>query len=141
MIYTLTVQCVSGAYLREECIRVIEIPENYTLAHLHDAIQDSVGFGKDHPYEFYAARTPRGKKTFFRDLEDGCDQDLDYLGVLLSEVWPLSPRKLFYLFDFGDMWIFEVRKARKLKEPEPGVEYPRVVEAEGPNPEQYPVYG
>jgi hypothetical protein len=46
--------------------------------------------------------------------------------------------KLYYHFDFGDDWYFEIRRSRaKPKEPTPRVQYPRVVEATGPNPRQY----
>jgi hypothetical protein len=44
------------------------------------------------------------------------------------------------LFDFGDNWTFEIRRQRKVKEPEAGVKYPRVVKTIGPNPEQCPNY-
>ena len=45
-----------------------------------------------------------------------------------------------YLFDFGDKWTFEVRKLRGSKTPEAGVKYPRIIEAIGPNPQQYPIH-
>jgi hypothetical protein len=46
--------------------------------------------------------------------------------------------KLFYHFDFGDDWRFEIRKMRnKPKEPEARVRYPRVIEAKGPKLRQY----
>jgi len=52
----------------------------------------------------------------------------------------LGRKRLYYLFDFGDNWKFEIRRHRKTKEAEAGVEYPRVVMTSGPNPEQYPSY-
>ncbi len=64
-----------------------------------------------------------------------------YEKVELSDVLPLPAKglKLFYLFDFGDSWYFQITKTRrKEKDPEPGVTYPRVVEKKGENPEQYP---
>ena len=46
---------------------------------------------------------------------------------------------LYYLFDFGDQWVFQINKTRhKDKAPEPGATYPRVVESKGKNPIQYP---
>jgi hypothetical protein len=42
------------------------------------------------------------------------------------------------LFDFGDQWIFQINKTRhKDKVIQPGIVYPRVIEAKGKNPEQY----
>ena len=47
--------------------------------------------------------------------------------------------KLFYLFDFGDSWLFKISKSRKKEfEPVKGIKYPRVVKEEGEKPEQYP---
>ena len=51
----------------------------------------------------------------------------------ISLRWPTAD-----LFDFGDNWIFQVNKTRhKDKVPQLGVDYPRVIEAKGKNPEQY----
>ena len=84
MIYTLTVSCVCGAYLREKCVRVIEMDENDSLYHLHEAIQDAVQFGRDHPFEFYAANSAFGRKkewlTYAEAWEDeGMPQRVDEL--------------------------------------------------------------
>jgi hypothetical protein len=59
--------------------------------------------------------------------------------MTLEQVFPLEKRlKLYYHFDFGDDWYFEITKARnKPKEPASGVQYPRVIERVGPNPRQY----
>ena len=46
--------------------------------------------------------------------------------------------KFYYHFDFGDDWLFEIRKnRRKPTEAKSGVKYPRVLESAGPNPPQY----
>ncbi len=61
--------------------------------------------------------------------------------IRLSSVWPLPKGMLYYLFDFGDNWLFQVNKTRhKDKAVQPGIVYPRVIEAKGKNPEQYPDY-
>lgn len=140
MIFTLTVECVHGMYLKEECIRVIEIDENACLYALHDAIQDAVGFERDHPFDFYIANSasPWAAKQWVSNSEAWEDREDDFLTILLSDIYPLDRKRLYYLFDFGDNWTFEVRKGRKSKKPEEGVDYPRVVEVIGPNPEQYP---
>ena len=53
MIITLKIECVWGAYLREQCIRVFEFEEDAVLLDLHNAIQDAFDFGRDHPFRFY----------------------------------------------------------------------------------------
>jgi hypothetical protein len=139
MIYTLTVDSISGMYWEHDCIRVIEIDEEASLFDLHDAIQDAFGFDRDHSYEFYAGRNERNRKIAFGDFESWEDSEDDLRDTLLNQVYPLPKRlALYYLFDFGDSWIFKIKKSRKLKEPEPKVTYPRVIESHGANPEQYP---
>jgi hypothetical protein len=139
MIYTLTVECVFGTYLEEQCIRVIEIEDAASLYALHLAIQDAIDFGRDHPFEFYIANKWNGwKKQWLTEHEEWEEKENDFFRIKLQKIWPLGRKRLYYLFDFGDRWTFEVRKARGAKEPEPEVLYPRVIKSIGPNPEQYP---
>ncbi len=139
MIITLRVECVQGLYLEQDCVRTIEIDEGASLIDLHDAIQGAVAFDDDHMFEFFGGRNPRQRKMSFAEDEDG-EYDAGTMGeVTLEEVFPLpKSMKLYYQFDFGDDWIFEIRRSRKKPAPpEAGVKYPRVVEQVGPNPPQY----
>ena len=139
MILTLTIAVVSGCYLKEPCARVIEIDENASLCDLHLAIQRAVAFGNDHPYTFYAGRYPWHRKRWFANPElDWYAQESVWARTRLSRIYPLSGMKLYYWFDFGDQWLFEIRKSRKANMPDAAVTYPRVVAREGPNPTQYP---
>ena len=58
----------------------------------------------------------------------------------LESLYPLpKDRKLFYLFDYGDDWIFQIARTRnKPFEAEPGVDYPRLISESGEKPPQYP---
>lgn len=108
---------------------------------LHEAIQDAVEFGRDHPFEFFIANSewPSAKRDWVTYAEEWEDKESDFRRMTLNAIFPLKPRKkLYYLFDAGDLWTFEIRKQRGRKEPIEGVAYPRVVQAIGPNPEQYP---
>jgi hypothetical protein len=59
--------------------------------------------------------------------------------IPLNKVYPLPERmKLYYWFDFGDDWKFQITKDRKVKASESKVKYPRVIESIGPDPKQYP---
>ena len=140
MIITLTIDCVWGAYLKKQCIRVIEIDEQSCLHDLHSAIQDAVDFGPDHPYEFFLANSssPYAAKQWLTEKEEWEDKEDDFFRIRLADIWPTGRKKLYYLFDFGDKWTFEIRKKRGTKEPESGITYPRLIETIGPNPEQYP---
>ena len=137
MIWILRVELLFGAYAEEECIRFIEIDSSSTLEDLHLAIQEAVHFDKDHLYEFYIARNERSlaRRTFD-------DENAGIYDVTLESLYPLEKgKKLYYLFDYGDYWLFKITKSRKKPtEPMKGIQYPRVVERVGDNPEQYPVY-
>jgi hypothetical protein len=142
MILTLAIECVRGAYLKETCIRVIEIDENSSLYGLHDAIQEAFDFGQDHPFDFFLANSsaPYAVKKRLTEKEEWGDREQDFFQIRLKNIWPTGRKKLYYLFDFGDKWTFEIRKARGTKQPEFGIKYPRLIKAIGPNPEQYPTF-
>ena len=141
MIYTLTVDSFSGRYWEHDCIRVIEIDEQTSLSRLHDVIQHAVGFDRDHLYAFYAGRNQTNRKVIFGDAESYEQREKNYSNIYLNQIYPLPKGlKLYYLFDFGDNWIFEIKKSRKVKEPETAVTYPKIIESHGANPEQYPSY-
>jgi hypothetical protein len=140
MILTLTVDCVYGRYLEDQCIRVIEIDENACLYELHKAIQDAVQFGEDHLFDFFIANSdsPWAHRQWLTEKEEPEESEEVYRQITLRSIYPLGRKKLYYIFDFGDQWTFEIRKSRGAKKPETGVTYPRVVKAIGPNPKQYP---
>ncbi|MEW6669247.1 MAG: hypothetical protein AB1512_28885 [Thermodesulfobacteriota bacterium] len=140
MIYTLTIECVRGAYLKETAIRVIEIGEEASLYALHDAIQDAFAFGRDHLFDFFLANTssPYAVRNRLTENEEWEDRENDFFRIRLEEIWPTGRKRLYYVFDFGDRWTFEIRKKRGAKESELGIKYPRLIKAIGPNPMQYP---
>ncbi len=112
----------------EPWVRVIEVKENYSLKQLHRYIQKIVDFDDDHLYEFYIGKNPRNKySTMSKSMK-------------LNEIYPIPGFKLYYLFDFGDSWLFQIKKSRKRLSKDSEVKYPRVVESLGVNPEQYPEY-
>jgi len=129
-------------HLSEECVRVVEIDTCASLLDLHGVIQGSVGFDDDHMFEFFAGQNPRQRKLLFADDADWAYEADALADITLEHVYPLPKSlKLYYHFDFGDDWYFEIRKSRKKPlPPEPGVVYPRVVERVGPNPPQYGGY-
>lgn len=94
-----------------------------------------MGFDNDHLYEFYIARTSRSRDRERFDYED---EKLDTTRV--ADLFPLpKDRKLYYMFDYGDSWLFRVSKTRRaLFDPEPGAHYPRMISEGGERPEQYP---
>ena len=108
--------------------RIIEVEENMVFQKLHAYIQEVVEFDDDHMYEFYIGKNPRNRSNIIN------------INSKLNEVYPLVGYKIYYLFDFGDCWLFQIKKSRKKLQKEVGVDYPRLVKSVGENPEQYPEY-
>jgi len=108
--------------------RVIEVKENFTLRQLHNYIQQIVEFDNDHLYEYYVGKNPRNRSESISK------------NSALNEIYPLTGYKLYYLFDFGDCWLFQIKKSRKKLEEDKKAKYPRLVKSMGINPEQYPEY-
>lgn len=45
--------------------------------------------------------------------------------------------ELYYLYDFGACWVFQIRKQRKQATAQPGVKYPRLLSEQGSKPLEY----
>ena len=108
--------------------KTIEIASDPSLEKFHLFIQEIVNFENDHMYEFYSGRNPNNRKTEYP------------LKTKLNQIYPLTGEKLYYLFDFGDCWLFQIKKSRKKTTIEKKSKYPRVTQSSGVNPEQYPMY-
>ena len=121
-------------------LAAIEVTDVSTLLDLHYTIQELVQFDNDHLYDFYVGRTWRQRKFVLGESESPFDAS-NYDDCPLSEVYPLEKKhKLFYHFDFGDDWIFEIRKHRGAKAMNLRRKYPRLIEKSGRRPRQYRGY-
>lgn len=108
--------------------RTIEVKEDFTLNELHKYIQELVEFDDDHLYEFYLGKNPENRAHLIPEDSK------------LNQFYPANGLKLYYLFDFGDSWLFEIRKSSKKKHVEENKKYPALIESIGINPMQYPEY-
>ncbi len=118
---------------------VIEIDSSSLLEDLHFAIQSALNFDNDHHYEFYSSRTERSRARITFDDENG-----GLYERTIESLYPLPDRhNLYYLFDYGDNWLFKVAKAKPAKaelaerQTDPDSTYPRLVFESGNRPEQY----
>jgi hypothetical protein len=137
MIWILKVELYFGAYTEKPWEGNFEIETTNTLEDLHFAINKAINFDDDHMYEFYISRTvsSRNKIRFDDENEEIYDRTIESL-------YPLKKgMKLFYLFDYGDNWLFKITKSRKKPYiPTEGIEYPKLLKSIGTIPEQYPNY-
>lgn len=141
MICTLTIKCVGGAYFEEPFERTIEAPDDMTLGGLHDTIQELTGFDNDHLFTFFIARGPKGKRTNVVEADEWEERQDRFYEIYLRKVFPLPQNmKLFYWFDFGDDWIFQIGRKGKPKPEDSDARYPKIIEQTGPKPVQYPTF-
>ncbi|MEA3438083.1 MAG: hypothetical protein U9R43_16590 [Thermodesulfobacteriota bacterium] len=117
-----------------------EVPDICSLFDVHLFIQNIINFDNDHLFEFYAGRNDRNRKIKFSGDSGSPYDGGDYESILLKDIYPLKGLKLYYLFDFGDNWLFEIRKSRKKAKPLQDTEYPRIVSDNGVKLRQYTDY-
>ena len=105
-------------------LRRIEVPADIKLDRLHLILQAALGWMNSHLYEFriQAARYGVPDPEWPEDMRDAHKAKL--IDVLEGA------KILRYVYDFGDGWEHSV-KVEGLTAPEPGVVYPRLIEASG----------
>ncbi|NEX18800.1 plasmid pRiA4b ORF-3 family protein [Thiorhodococcus mannitoliphagus] len=131
MIWTLDIKLIRGRWATGDWSATIAIDAAATLDDLHLFIQRTLDFDNDHLSDFFVARTPTSAKR------TRCRFD-----ATLEDLFPLPKgHKLFYLFDYGDNWLFQIGRTRKKPfEPEPDSEYLRLISEQGEKPRQYPAF-
>ena len=109
-------------------LRRIEVPFDIRLDRLHLTIQAAMGWTNSHLYEIRADGV--GWSTPYPDQDwagDFLDARKARLGDVLEDV---GTKTLKYLYDFGDGWEHTI-KIERLIDSEPGILYPRLIEAKG----------
>ncbi len=135
MIWVIEIELLFGLHAENEWQVSIEIDSATTLEDLHYIIQQAVQFDNDHMYKFYISRTERSRDRIRFD-----DENEQIYNVTLESLYPLKKgKKLYYMFDYGDSWLFKISKSRKNpQQQKKGMRYPRLVNEVGKKPEQYP---
>src|ERR1700687_736375 len=107
-------------------LRRIEVPLTLRLDRLHLLIQGAMGWTNSHLYEIRAGDVGWGMID-----PDWGDGPLDARKARLIDVLEnVGTKTLRYLYDFGDCWEHTI-KVERLLDPEPGVIYPRLIDAIG----------
>jgi len=127
----------------KKVVREIEIPENFNLYKLAEAIVKDYDFDFDHAFGFFDTISElwfQSKKKYelFTDMEDIEPTGAESVkNTKVSEVWKNLGDKMLFLFDYGDTWLFVVELTgfdkREVKK-----KYPHTVKKVGLAPEQYP---
>ena len=126
-VYTFTVKLSKGIW------RKIRMSHENTFEELHLAIQEAFNFDNDHLYEFYIGGSRRTAKIIFTgDPSGGIEND-----ITLGEMAIYKGQKIKYVFDFGDMWEFDIT-VTNIDKNVPIPVKPEIIEIKGEAPEQYP---
>lgn len=88
--------------IRPPIWRRFQVAGNTTLADLHQVLQEVMGWGSSHLYEFVID----GRRYSARD--DEMDKHWDATGVTLRAVALQTGLRFTYVYDFGDNWRHEV---------------------------------
>jgi hypothetical protein len=86
-------------------------------------------------YEFYIANSVRGVPISRFECDDEVNEEINISDFILKA----KGKKAFYLFDYGDSWLFQISNSRKKSfQGITDTEYPRVISEIGIKPVQYP---
>jgi len=139
MIFTLDIKLSGWRMAKDAWSARVEVTENFTLDELHGTILRLVGFDNDHLHAFFAGRNWRNRKVTFGEPADTPYGFNEGEEVPVGSVFPLPKgHKLFYHFDFGDDWLFEISRRPNIKQADPNAEYPQLIHEKGQRPIQYP---
>jgi hypothetical protein len=141
-VYTLEVTLLddhmTGDFVRGDpsLSRTIEIRSGQTLSQLHEAIVEAYGrWAGCHRSEFHFGRRPQDRPpdqhvlpTIRDDLQDSDELVAfrDPTRTRLSALRLHTDGVFWYWYYFGGHWYHEIRLLA-IGEPQPGVEYPRIV--------------
>jgi hypothetical protein len=84
--------------------RKLLVPENYTFAQLHMAIQGAFGWENAHLFRFHDGYDGNIKIGIPYDMGFGEEMDEDAEKIKLNSLFGQEKQKLLYEYDFGDSW-------------------------------------
>ena len=106
--------------------RQVLVPGDFTLGDLHEVIQATFGWWDYHLHQFIVGETYYASPDV-DDFEEFSAEDED--GVTLRQVAPGEGFAFRYQYDFGDDWLHHIL-VEEIGVPEPGKEYPVVVDGQ-----------
>lgn len=117
-----------------DCSRTVCLNLSDTLYTLHRTIQKVFEFDDDHLFAFYTGQGMM-RETYTLDAAFTSGDEMSVDDTFLGDLDLRKGMKFSYLFDFGDMWWFDIKV---LKISEGHVENPQLIRAVNPAPKQYP---
>ena len=130
--------------LDSKTYRDVEISGEASLYKLAEVINNVFGFDFDHAFGFYDnLKNPYRSKIAFELFADMGDPTVEGAkGVKktkVAEAFAAGRKPLAFLFDYGDEWLFEVKRTGSRAQEAPKAFW-KMIKSEGEAPEQYPAY-
>jgi hypothetical protein len=125
--------------------RTIAVRSDQTLVDLHGALQRAFGWDDDHLYsfwldgKFWSRDATEHTHPFALESDPFAGPGRKSAGRRLDRLRLAKGQRIAYLFDFGDEW--RVRLTLRAITADDGGDYPRLLDAVGDAPPQYPDYG
>ena len=119
-----------------DVVRVIRMNLSDTLYSLHLMIQESVKFDNDHLFMFYIGHGLFSQSYTISEAITSEDEIMAE-DTELGELELCKGTRFSYLFDFGDMWWFDIKVLDIL---DTTVVKPMIIKEVKQAPEQYPAY-
>jgi hypothetical protein len=136
-----TATCIFRVSLEPKLYRDIELPGDRTLYDLAEAIVRAYGFDFDHAFGFFpklAGNIYEAKPRYELSADMGeADGSLSVKRTTVVQAFPKVGRKMTFLFDYGDEWLFRVELVG-MGQKVPRARYPKILASVGQAPEQYP---
>ena len=99
------------------CYRHIQIAEGATLFTLHKTILDAFDFDDDHLHAFFVYDRALDEKVEYMCPEGDLNHARGYTNkVRLSKIRLKKDDAFLYVYDFGDVWRFQIKVLRVLDE-------------------------
>lgn len=118
----------------------VEIQSNQTFENLHNCILQTLKFDNSQLASFYISddRWVKGKEITLLDMNENEEEKIPVMSESVLCKFIENPhQKLIYVYDFMDMWTFQLELMKILPKEEPHTSYPRVVKIQGTPPLQY----
>lgn len=122
-----------------EIYRLLDIKPEDNLENLHKSILKSVKFSEGELAAFYVNYKDK-KNEIEIPLEEMNDEDDDrplMKNIKIKEYIKTVNDKLSYVYDFLNMWVFNVELQKKIEKPTSGTKYPAIIKSVGNAPSQF----
>jgi Plasmid pRiA4b ORF-3-like protein len=122
--------------------RDIEIASSDSLYDLAEGIVQAFNFDFDHAFGFYTGLTRKTmmqaqpRYELFADMGESTDAK-SVKKTSIAQTFPKVGRKMMFLFDYGDEWLFRVEVVG-LGHKVARARYPKIIASAGASPQQYP---